>query len=303
MQTLPLRPLLFAAAALLAGCASVSTSTSLLNQTRADYQIAQANPNVARYAPLEIKLAGETLARANQTAERSKDAVKIDKLAYLAKQQIALAREVTKQKTAEAQLAIAAKDSARLQLAERSSEAERAKVLAAQATLAAQVAQADTAEAKAAAAASLRETEMAQAKAAQLEAQLADLEAQKTERGLIITMGDVLFGTDMARLTPDGLRTAQKLADVLQQNPQRTVLIEGFTDSTGASAHNQELSARRANAVRGALLEMGVARERVAIRGYGEAYPVAANDSASHRQLNRRVEIVLSDVNGKTVAR
>jgi outer membrane protein OmpA-like peptidoglycan-associated protein len=105
----------------------------------------------------------------------------------------------------------------------------------------------------------------------------------------------VLFGTDQARLTPDGMNTVRKLADVLNQNPNRTVLVEGFTDSTGTSAHNQELSERRAAAVASALTGMGIARERVAMRGYGRSYPVAGNDSAGNRQLNRRVEIVLSN--------
>jgi outer membrane protein OmpA-like peptidoglycan-associated protein len=73
------------------------------------------------------------------------------------------------------------------------------------------------------------------------------------------------------------------------------VLVEGFTDSTGSAAHNQELSERRASAVASALTEMGVGRERVAMRGYGEAYPVAPNDTAGNKQLNRRVEIVLSN--------
>jgi len=104
-------------------------------------------------------------------------------------------------------------------------------------------------------------------------------------------------------LNPDGMRTAQKLADVLQQNPQRTVLVEGFTDSTGAADHNQALSERRATAVQTALQDLGVARTRVAIRGYGESHPVASNDSAQSRQLNRRVEIVLSDDSGKVMAR
>jgi len=91
---------------------------------------------------------------------------------------------------------------------------------------------------------------------------------------------------------------AQRLADVLKTNPTRKVLVEGFADSTGTSEHNQALSERRAIAVRSALLELGVAGERVAIRGYGESMPVAANDTAQNRQLNRRVEIVLSDERG-----
>lgn len=148
------------------------------------------------------------------------------------------------------------------------------------------------------AAESERQMQAAQARTATLEAQLADLAATQTARGLVITMGDVLFGTDQASLNEDGMRTTQKLADVLQQHPQRTVLIEGFTDSTGTAAHNQELSERRADAVRGALQEMGVAPVRIAIHGYGETHPVAANDTKENRQLNRRVEIVLSNDGG-----
>ena len=99
------------------------------------------------------------------------------------------------------------------------------------------------------------------------------------------------------------MHTTQKLATVLQQNPQRTVLIEGFTDSTGTAAHNQELSERRANVVRSALLEQGVAAERISTRGFGESNPIATNETAANRQLNRRVEIVLSDDKGIVIAR
>ena len=113
----------------------------------------------------------------------------------------------------------------------------------------------------------------------------------------------MLFATDVARLNANGLVMAQRLATVLQQNPQRTVLIEGFTDSTGKTQYNQELSERRAMAVGEALLAQGVARERIRQRGYGESYPVAANDTAQNRQLNRRVEIVLSDDRGVIPAR
>jgi outer membrane protein OmpA-like peptidoglycan-associated protein len=120
---------------------------------------------------------------------------------------------------------------------------------------------------------------------------------------MVITLGDVLFGTDLARLNNDGIVTAQKLAKILQLNPQRNVLVEGFTDSTGTAAHNQELSERRAGAVRTALVDMGIAGDRVSVRGYGESHPVAANDTAQNRQLNRRVEIVLSDDGGKVIAR
>jgi outer membrane protein OmpA-like peptidoglycan-associated protein len=122
-------------------------------------------------------------------------------------------------------------------------------------------------------------------------------------QGMVITLSDVLFGTNLARLNADGMRSTQKLVTLLQENPQRTVLIEGFTDSTGSAKHNLDLSERRANAVSSVLVEMGVAQERIDIHGYGEEFPVAANNSAANRQLNRRVEIVLSDDQGTITPR
>jgi outer membrane protein OmpA-like peptidoglycan-associated protein len=111
----------------------------------------------------------------------------------------------------------------------------------------------------------------------------------------------VLFQVDRAELSAEGMRTAQKVADVLAQEPQSIVQVEGFTDSTGTSSHNLELSQRRAESVRNALIGLGVAAGKIATRGYGEAYPVASNGDAGSRQLNRRVEIVLSQ-NGAPIA-
>ena len=296
MKNFYLTPILLAITVLVGACSSAPKTTTLLDQTRSDYRVAQSNPNVASYAPQEMKQASESMAQAEAAASHPDSEEKIDKLAYLAKQKIALTQEVAKQRAAEAAVAIAAKERDQIRLDQRTNEANQARTSAEQSRLAAQRAQGETTEAQ-------RKTQEAQARAAQLEAQLADLAAKKTERGMVITLGDVLFGTDLARLNAEGMRTAQKLANILQQNPERTVLVEGFTDSTGTAAHNQELSERRAGAVRNALQELGVARGRISIRGYGEAYPVAANDAAQNRQLNRRVEIVLSDDAGRTTPR
>ncbi|MEO5692845.1 MAG: OmpA family protein [Usitatibacter sp.] len=143
----------------------------------------------------------------------------------------------------------------------------------------------------------------AEGRARALEAQLRDLEAKKTDRGMVVTLGDVLFDTNRAELKPGGMRSIQKLADFFKQYPQRTVVVEGFTDSVGSQGTNQALSDNRAAAVRTALLNMGVPTDRVSARGYGEAYPVASNDNATGRQLNRRVEIVVSDDNGRVPPR
>ena len=300
---------LFAVAVLMAACGSVGT-TGLLDQTRNDYRMAQNNPTVATYAPLELKQAGDALAQADAEATKNRSAEKIDQLAYLAKQKIALTQEVANQRAAEAEVANAGRERDQIRIDQRTNEANIAKMNADKSKLAAEQAQRDAAQAQRVTLAAQvdlvsaqRKTQEAQARAAQLEAQMAELAAKKTERGLVITLGDVLFGTDLSRLSDEGMRTTQKLASVLQQNPQRNVLIEGFTDSTGAAAYNQELSERRSMAVRDALQGQGVARERIQMRGYGQSYPVAANDTPSNRQLNRRVEIVVSDDNGKVMPR
>lgn len=310
MKNFYLTPVLLAVAVVLGACGSTPKTTSLLDQTRSEYRMVRSNPDVAKYAALEMKQASVAMEQAEASAGKGDSIGKIDKLAYLARQQIALTQETTKQKLAQAAVANAGQERDQIRLDQRTNEANIAKMKAEKAKQAAQAAEGDAAQAKADArqaqddaAAAQRQTQDAQARAAQLEAQLADLAAKKTERGLVITLGDVLFGTDLSGLTPEGMRTTQKLADVLQQNPQRTVLIEGFTDSTGAAAYNQELSERRASSVLRALQDQGVTRERVAMRGYGESYPVAANNTAPNRQLNRRVEIVLSDDSGKISAR
>jgi|GEM_PF-2784248 len=106
-----------------------------------------------------------------------------------------------------------------------------------------------------------------QTSGAHLEALLNELRANKTERGAVITLENVLFGTDLAPLNPSGMRIVQKLAYVLQKNLKYIVLVEGFTDNTGSTSHNQDLSEHRATSVRNDLLELGVARERITIRG------------------------------------
>jgi outer membrane protein OmpA-like peptidoglycan-associated protein len=142
----------------------------------------------------------------------------------------------------------------------------------------------------------------AEGRSRQLEAQLRDMEAKKTERGLVITLGDVLFDTNQAQLRSGGMRSVQKLADFFSQYPQRRVLIEGYTDSIGSDASNQDLSVRRADSVRTALVGMGVSAGRITSRGYGESHPVADNGSAAGRQLNRRVEMIVSDEEGRAIA-
>lgn len=133
------------------------------------------------------------------------------------------------------------------------------------------------------------------ARTAQLDKLRSRLNAKQTSRGTMVTFGDVLFDLDKSDLKPGAMRNIQQLAEFLQQNPERQVIVEGYTDSTGSANYNQRLSERRADSVRMALLSRGISPERVATRGYGKEYPVASNGTSSGRAMNRRVEVTISN--------
>jgi outer membrane protein OmpA-like peptidoglycan-associated protein len=140
-----------------------------------------------------------------------------------------------------------------------------------------------------------QQAELAEHRASTLEQELSDLRAKKTDRGMVLTLGDVLFDTGMATLKPGAYTTIDRLATVLKQSPDRKVMIEGHTDSVGGDDYNRQLSERRAAAVQTALLERGVTSNQITAVGKGETFPVASNDNAGGRQQNRRVEMVFTD--------
>ena len=280
-------PLSLVMAATLAACAATPPTNSLLDEARNDYAAAQSNVEVVQLAPGALSEAGDAMNKANDAASRREESAKVDQLAYIAKQRVAIAQQTAKQKSAEAAFTSAVADRDKMRLEARTAEADALRR--------------DAAESQRQYEASMRQAQDADARSRQLEGQLKELDAKKTSRGLVITLGDVLFDTGQTQMKAGGMRAVQKLADVLKENPQRAVLVEGFTDSTGGSEYNQGLSDRRAKAVKTALLDSGVGADRITERGYGEAFPVASNATASGRQLNRRVEIVVSDA-GKAIA-
>jgi outer membrane protein OmpA-like peptidoglycan-associated protein len=143
----------------------------------------------------------------------------------------------------------------------------------------------------------------AEKRAKKLESQIAELQATKSERGLVITLGDVLFDTNKSELRSGARYTIDKLAAFLAEYPTRNVQIEGFTDSTGSKEYNQRLSERRAEAVRNVLTAQGIDSRRLMTRGYGVEFPVASNETAEGRQRNRRVEVIISDEEGRILER
>ena len=140
-----------------------------------------------------------------------------------------------------------------------------------------------------------RANQLAQTKSRELDVALADLQASKTDRGLVITLGDVLFATGSADLKSGSRQTLDKLTTFLQAYPKRNVQIDGYTDNVGGDDYNQGLSERRAESVRDALTGMGIAPDRIVTKGLGNSSPVADNDTAGGRQQNRRVEVVVLD--------
>jgi len=153
----------------------------------------------------------------------------------------------------------------------------------------------------------LAEAREAQAKAAErrastLEQELADMRARKTDRGMVLTLADVLFDTGQATLKPGAYATVDRLANVLKEAPDRKVTIEGHTDSTGSEDFNLVLSERRAAAVQTALLERGVQANQIIAVGKGMAYPIASNNDPAGRQRNRRVEMIFTDSQSKVAS-
>jgi outer membrane protein OmpA-like peptidoglycan-associated protein len=303
---------------LLAGAALVACSTEppknlTLEAARNGYAMAQGDADVTNYAAVELQEAGNALEKANNAYLKHDGSETVEHLAYLAKQRVAIAQETGKLKAAELAVSNASSERNKVLLEVRTAEANTAKQQAQAAEedanqktsqLEATSAQIDAARRQAMMAeetANQKAAELAasNARISQMEQELTELNAKKTDHGLVITLSDVLFDLNKTELKPRGMDSVRKLAKFLNEYPERTVRIEGFTDSTGSSEYNQKLSENRANAVRDALEGMGVSSDRVETRGYGEENPIASNDTSSGRQLNRRVEIILSEDNGE----
>ena len=296
----------------LGACAVMPAHDAELDDARAAVIAAQSDPQVVLLASVELNNAVVAMRRADDAWSNRADVAQVHHLAYLAWKQAKIATETARLKSSEASIASANAERDRLQLEARTREAQRAQRDAARAQAQAEANRADaiSAQAPAAAATATAQAARAQAEAAQqqaanaqahaqsLQTALADLQARPTDRGMVVTMGDLLFDTGSAHLNPGGLRVVDHLVQFMQAYPQRRVSIEGFTDSVGNPGSNQVLSERRADAVRLALIDRGIDAARLEARGYGEEYPVASNTNPAGRQMNRRVEIVISDANG-----
>jgi OOP family OmpA-OmpF porin len=239
------------------GCAATQEPIAL-SQARAQFRQAQQDPHITTQAPVVLREAEQTLRQAERLWVEEEDEAEVQHLAYMSERRIDIARANTEQKLAEADIQKLGEERDQLLLQSRT-----------------------------------REAQQATAHATQLERELAALKAQQTDRGVVLTLSDVLFESNRADLKPGAMRTLSPLVTFLKEHPTRTVSIEGHTDSVGSQPYNLELSERRAEAVRSFLVAQGIEPGRITAVGYGEAYPVSSNDTEAGRQQNRRVEVVL----------
>jgi outer membrane protein OmpA-like peptidoglycan-associated protein len=268
-----------------AACSGLPDRIDTLEQARQKVQTLQQDPLASDAAATDIEAARNAI-RAADDAYASKDDLKIiEHDAYLADGHANIAEQRIAQAHAEKELEQSRADRDRVRLEARERETQRAQAQA-------DVAQAQAAEAQ-------EQAADANAQSARLQQRLDALQAKKTDQGLVLTLGDVLFDTAQADLKSGAMPTIDRLAGFMRDYPDRRVLVEGYTDSRGSDTFNLQLSQRRAQAVADALVQQGIATTRVQKEGLGEAYPVASNDTTAGMQQNRRVEIVISDEDGK----
>jgi outer membrane protein OmpA-like peptidoglycan-associated protein len=264
----------------MAGCASTPQPNAALVSAQSAVGEAEADPNVTRYAALDLETAKRHLDEA-QAASMHHDDAAIDQPAYLAAQTARLAQARATAKADDARVAAGQSERDRIQLDARTRDVATAKLAT------------DTA---------VVQRDEATDKAARLQSEVDQLKATPTPRGLVLTLGDVLFDTGKAQLNPGSSRKLDQLAQFLNEHPERRVQIDGFTDSVGTDSYNLSLSQERADTVKASLVSRGVDRSRIGSQGYGKGFPVASNDESGGRQLNRRVEVVIGGDDGASIA-
>ena len=253
----------------LAACASGPESPQAAAEARSNLDALKNEPELAALARMEVREAEEAVSLAEQPVSGG-DSALVEHRVYLAEQRVEIARARATARHAESERPRLAQERDDARLAARTREADQAR------------------SAQAASAAG------AEREAQELQRQIDTLKAESTERGVVLTLSDVLFATDSAELQAGAGRNLDQLVDFLNEYPERTLLVEGHTDSTGNADYNRRLSQQRADSVRNHLAGRGIANNRVSTAGLGEDRPIADNSTAAGRQQNRRVEIIIA---------
>ena len=271
---------------LLSACASTPTSPEGASDARIRLTELQSHPQLATRAPVEMREAEAAVRAAEAPREEGRFATH---LVHLADQKVEIARARAQRRLYEDQRQALSEQSEQARLDARTAEVDRARGDA-------QSARADAESARADAAAARDEMATSRAERFELQRQIEELNARETDRGLVVTLGDLLFATGKSDLTGNAGTNLNKLAAFLDEYSDRTVLIEGHTDSIGSEQSNQLLSQRRAESVKTYLVSRGIPANRLSTSGLGQGSPVASNETAGGRQQNRRVEVIISNV-------
>ena len=317
--------ILIAAVSLLAGCATPPPPPGMIDNLRADLAAIEENGEVTELAPGALADARVAVRRA---AMDELDEAERDQRIWLARRHLELARAeafaekarrdrevIEKQRSdlllrasrLEAEEARRAAEDALLASAATREEMQRAREQAMtaeerrqqaarqaaeareEADQARAVAEAQSAEVELA----RREAELASQTAESLQRRLEYMEYRQTDRGVVVTLGDVLFEVGESDLLDSASENIRDVIELLESEPDKSIRIEGHTDSTGPTALNLRLSRQRAEAVRDALIELGIDAERMNAVGMGEEFPIATNETAQGRARNRRVDVIV----------
>jgi outer membrane protein OmpA-like peptidoglycan-associated protein len=275
----------------LCACGGLPDRIDSVEQARQSIDSVSAQPLAGQVAAEELARAREALASADAAFEEREPLPLIEHRAYVAQRYADISGALVTEARARQEVERSEAERNRLiaEAREREAAAAEREALAATRELDVQSRAADE---------QARAARAAEERAARLESELEELEAENTDRGIVLTLGDVLFDTAEAGLKPGATTTIDRLAQFMRDYPERSVRIEGHTDSTGSDETNRSLSERRAMAVREALVSRGIDATRVMTLGVGEARPVASNDTPAGRQQNRRVEVIVSDEAG-----
>ena len=284
----------------LAACAAAPPKSAGAADARAKLTVLQSDANLANRAPVAIKEAEAAVVAAEASQSDEEDAVH---LVYLADRKVEIAKARAETRFAEDQRAQLGeqRESVRLDARTREADIAKSEVATARAENLEQQHEAEMARADADAARVLAsaEADAARTSAAQqaeeLRRQIDELQAKATDCGLVLTLGDVLFTSGMTDLNGSATSSLDKLASFLNHYPDRSAIIEGHTDSVGSDDYNQGLSQRRADSVKTYLAGHGIGSMRLAAMGMGESQPLAGNDSATGRQQNHRVEVIIDN--------
>lgn len=257
------------ASVLLAACAATPSAPSGAADARARLIQLQSNPDLATRAPAAIKDAEKAVSIAEQPQA---DEVLANHNVYIADRKVGIAVAQASTELAQAQRSDLSKERDKARLDARTLEAD----IATSRLATAQQSAADAGQ-----------------QAADLQRQLDAMQAKATDRGLVLNLSDTLFETARADLKTGAVDNLDRLVAFLNSYPDRTVMIEGHTDSVGGDDYNIGLSQRRADSVKSYLMRGGIDPVRLTASGRGESTPVASNDSAMGRQENRRVELII----------